>query len=325
MILLSYSISPGDSCWNLVSLGHIPDRAVLFAESASRTGGDAGVDLAVILEMSGRFQDALRCYDILLHSASDTLLAEWLTGRINGCRTLDTLVILRVIVTNRSETDARDITVEIPLPESHYPYQRIEIVAGCFSVYGEMLRHHISILPGGTSLRIPLVLEIKQEPYSFRPFTSETLNIDITLHDLAEIIRSVEAPEEVPENGSCLQVATLLKEKASLAGLELMVVGGLYRTVSDSLIFHAWNLHAGSNMPIDVLLFKADSLRGMGHCTTDLLPLWDYGFSGGHEASIVYPPQKACLSVSMDAVLTTRDSLNWILNLLPGFTSGSIR
>ena len=73
-IMLSYGYSPSDSSWNLVTLGNIPERAILFAELAAKDGGKSTVDLAVMLEMAGRFAEAERCYYLALNSSTDCLL-----------------------------------------------------------------------------------------------------------------------------------------------------------------------------------------------------------------------------------------------------------
>jgi len=320
--LLSQVISPADSCWKLVELGIIPDRAVLFAEAASREGGAGGMDLAVLLELSGRFEDAVRCYGIIGNTSNDSDLVRWIEGRESGCTVLDTLVILRAMVTNRSCTEARDITVEIPRPESHGPYQTLIVKAGILKPYGEVLRFHICSLDPGDTLILPVVLAIRQEPYSFRPFSEESLNLPISIEEMAEMARAVDVADCDSGRGPCLQAAESLRDLGMESGLDLRVVGGLFRDSSGDLLFHAWNHLEGSGFPIDALLFQQDSLRGIGHCTTDLIPLWDYDVTGGHEVSVFYPTQEAELSVSMDAVLSSSDDVMWILDICPFITSG---
>ena len=316
ILLLAYTYSPQDSSWNLVTLGSIPDRAILFAEIAAREGGRAGVDLAVLLEIAGRFPQAVRCYNLAANSASDPLLAEWLDTRISGARTLDTILILRAVISNESDIPATDITVEIPLPESHPPYQRIDCLASSFAQDGNLLKHHIFTLPGKTRIILPLVLHITQNPYTFRPFSNTYLNMDIPFEDLASLIRSLPAPAATDDQGPCLEMANMLRERSSEIGLDLQTVGGLVRIGTDSILFHAWNLVSINGLPIDALLFLTDSLRGIGHCPTDLIPLWNYDYTNGHEVSIFYRNQDAELRVSMEALFTSPESVMWILEII---------
>jgi hypothetical protein len=320
ILLLAYTYSPQDSSWNLVTLGSIPDRAILFAEIAARDGGRAGVDLAVLLEIAGRFPQAVRCYNLAANSASDPLLVEWLNTRISGTRTLDTLLILQAVISNDSDIPATDITVEIPLPESHPPYQRIDYLASSFAQDGNLLKHHIPTLPGKTQIILPLVLHITQNPYTFRPFSKTSPCMDIPFEDLTSLIRSLPVPATTDNQGPCLEVANMLRERSIEIGLDLQTVGGLVRIGTDSIMFHAWNLVSINGLPIDALLFLTDSLRGIGHCPTDLIPLWNYDYTDGHEVSIYYRNQDAKLSVSMEALFTSPESVMWILEIINRFS-----
>ena len=69
--------------------------------------------------------------------------------------------------------------------------------------------------------------------------------------------------------------------------------------------------------PVDALLFHADSLRGIGHYPTDIIPLWDFGPTDGHEVSIFYPQQEVLLAVSMKASYGDQRIIEVILELLP--------
>lgn len=322
ILLLSFTYSPQDSCWKLITLGNIPERAIFFAEIAAGEGGRAAVNLAFILEIAGRFPQAERYYRMVANSADDPLLAEWLSTRILGTQVLDTLLILKAVIRNESEIAATDILVEIPLPESHPPYQRIEQLASMFRQEGNILTHHITSLPGRTEISLPLVLHITQHPYTFRPFFS-LLNSNIALEDISSFIRSLPVPGMTRNPGPCLETAYLLKQESTGIELELQVVGGLLRTGSDSLLFHAWNLVSSNGMPIDAVLFQVDSLRGIGHCSTDMIPLWNYERTDGHEVSIYYPEQDAELRVAMKASFADPDRIMWILNLIPCFSVDS--
>lgn len=318
-ILLSYGYSPSDSSWNLVTLRNIPERAIFFAELAAKDGGRSTVDLATMLEMAGRFAEAERYYNLALNSSTDSLLSEWLENRISGSRTLDTLVILSTLVTNMSDEDAIDISVEIPLPVSHPPYQQIERLAGVFKADGNLMRCWIDLLPSRTTVVLPLILHIRQQPYSFRPLPLYYPDIygSVNLEDISSLIRTTRIPEIETGPGPCLEIAHLLQNSAKEAGLELQIIGGLFRTGSDSLLFHAWNLLPGTGIPIDVVLFQADSLRGVGHCPADVIPLWDFEHTDGHEVSIFYPQQNIQLDISMQASFADPNLITELLRLFP--------
>ena len=318
-ILLSFGYSPGDSSWNLVTLGNIPDRAILFAELAAKEGGRLAVDLAIMLELSGRFSEAEHIYSIALNSATDSLLTGWLDDRLKGNRPLDTLVILSTMISNVSETDAVDISIEIPLPESHPPYQLIEQLAGAFMADGNLMKHHITLLPSRTTIVLPLILHITQQPYSFRPLPAvyPTISGSVTLEDISSLIRTIPMPETEIGPGPCLETAYLLRDKAEEAGFELQIVGGLIRTGTNSLLFHAWNHLPETGIPIDAVLFNQDSLRGIGHCPTDFIPLWNFEYTNGHEVSIFYPQQNIQLDISMQASFADPDFVAGLLKLFP--------
>ncbi len=325
ILLLAYTYSPQDSCWNLVTLDSIPDRAILFAEIAARDGGRAAVDLAVVLEFAGRFPQAARCFNLAANSASDPLLVEWLETRIRGNNPLDTLLILKAVVSNDSDIPATDITVEIPLPESHPPYQRIDCLATSFVPDGNLLKHHISTLPGRTRIVLPIVLRITQTPYTFRPFSTISPGMEIEIGDIASLIRSLPISVITDNQGPCLEIADMLRERGEEIGLDLQIVGGLVRIGSDSLLFHAWNLVSINGLPIDALLFLTDSLRGIGHCPTDLIPLWNYEYTNGHEVSIYYRQDDVELSVSMEVSFTSTESVMWILEFIDRFSIMAIQ
>jgi len=318
-VLLSYAYSPGDSSWNLVVLDSIPDRAILFAELAAKDGGRSAVDLAVILELAGRFEEAGHYYNLTLNSADDADLSEWLCNRIAGSRALDTLVILSTVITNSSNTDAAEISVEIPLPESHMPYQQIEYLAGVFIADGNLMRCQLDLLPPETTIILPLILHIKQQPYTFRPLPSvyQGMHTSMSLDDISYLIRDVQIPEMDTGPGPCLEVAYMLRDRAAESGFELQIIGGLLRVGPDSLLFHAWNLLPESGMPIDAALFHADSLRGIGHCPTDVIPLWNFEQTDGHEVSVFYPQQDAQLTVSMQASYADQDMISRLLKFVP--------
>ena len=319
VILLSYGYSPGDSCRNLITLGDIPERSILFAELAAKDGGRSTVELADILEMAGRFSEAEHYYSIALNSAIDPLLREWLENRISGCTSLDTLIVLETVISNTSAVDVSDILIEIPLPESHPPYQRIEYTAGLFMAEENLMRCRIDLLPSRTTVVLPLILHITQQPYSFRPLqpSYQSMYGSISLEEISSLLRTIRIPVTETGPGPCLETAYHLKETAAQSGLEFQVTGGLLRSGADSLLFHAWNLVPGIGIPIDAVLFSVDSLRGIGHCPTDLIPLWNFEYTDGHEVSIFYPNRDVQLTVSMRASYGNPDIIEGLLNFFP--------
>jgi hypothetical protein len=318
-VLLAYAYSPGDSSWNLVTLGDIPERAILFAELAAKDGGRSTLDLATILEIAGRFAEAENCYSLAINSATDPLLSEWLENRISGTGALDTLVILSIVLRNMGDADAVDISVEIPLPESHLPYQSIERLAGVFSADEYLMVQHIDLLPAGASIVLPLILHITQQPYSFRPLPVlyPTLSGSVNLEEISSLIRAIPIPETETGPGPCLEIAYLLQDRAADAGFELQIIGGLLRAGTDDLLFHAWNLIPQTGIPIDAVLFQTDSLRGIGHCPTDIIPLWSYEYTDGHEVSVFYPQQNINLDVSIQASFADPVFVEGLLKLFP--------
>ena len=318
-VLLAFTYSPGDSSWNLVTLGDIPERAILFAELAAKDGGRSTLDLATMLEIAGRFTEAENCYSLALNSSTDPDLSEWLENRISGTRNLDTLVILSIVLSNMSEADAVDISIEIPLPESHPPYQSIERLAGVFIADGNLMVQHIDLLPAGAVIVLPLILHVAQQPYSFRPLPAyfPCIHGSVSLEDISSFLRAIQIPETQTGPGPCLTVAYLVEEEAAETGLHFQITGGLLRTGTDSLLFHAWNHLGGTGIPVDAVLFHTDSLRGIGHCPTDIIPLWNYEYTDGHEVSVYYPQQNINLDVSIHASFADPDFITGLLNIFP--------
>lgn len=320
-ILLAYGYSPSDSSWSMVSLREIPERALLFAELAARDGGTKVVDLGSMLELAGRFERAEAVYRVALNSAEDANVRDWLTERLMGTRPLDTLIILSARVTNESRGTAEAVRVEIPVPVPHPPYQQIEYSAGVFRTDGATLSCSLPELGPGRTVVLPLLIYLTQMPYTYRPLreTGEDGSGRIDLEVLAGIIRSMEIPHSEDGPGPCLELAFRLKEMAGAEEVGLTVTGGLLRTAEDRLLFHAWNHLIEGGMPMDVSLFHADSLRGIAHCPTDMIPLWDLESTGGHEVSVFFSRSDAELSVSMTAAFADPDIMNMMLGMFPLF------
>jgi len=310
LLLSLYSFSPADSCARMVTLEQIPEQAVLYAELASRQGGDGPLLFGRMLELAGRFEDAALVYQAALASASDPLTGQWLRDRIRGVLPLDTILVLRASVTNLGTTTARGLLLVMPEPGSHPPYQRIDLLGGAFRADSGLLLCRLDSLPGGRSAVMPVFLHIVQRPFSFRPLPDSAGGFP--LEALADVLRSVRIPDEYEGGGPCLSMSMEAMRTAAADGIGLDVVGGIVRR-GDSLVFHAWDvLREGiPGMPADPLLFKTDSLRAFGHCPTDVIPLWDMMATGGHELSILFPEQEADLSISLTAFFEPSFTNGW--------------
>ncbi len=313
--------SPADSCRALISMTEIPERALLFAEVAAREGGQALVDLALLLEVAGRFEEARVVYESAAGNVDDDpWLESWLAARALGTAPLDTLVLLRAIVANEGDGTVTDLQVEIPLPEPHPPYQELELVGGVFEVSGDVMLAPLDSVAPGEQASLPLLLRISQQPYTFRPIPRTYAGMD--LDALTEFVRMVPDPETVQGSGPCLYKAIFLRDLLEYEGIEVSVVGGLLRSADGSLVFHAWNL-SDANMPLDPVIFTVDSLRGIGHCPTDIIPLWDLMATGGNEISVFYPAdQDAQLSIGMTATFESVDLEEEVRSFLPTFLGG---
>jgi hypothetical protein len=105
----------------------------------------------------------------------------------------------------------------------------------------------------------------------------------------------------------------------SAEGLEtgLTVTGGLLVTGGDSLVFHAWNTLIGGSLPLDVSMFQSDSLRGIAHCPSDMIPLWDLDRTEGHEVSAFYVQPGADLQVGMTASFADPVFFDNLLDIFP--------
>jgi len=317
LLCLAFNYSPSDSCQALISIHRIPERAILFARLAARDGGGSSVELGRLLELSGDFRGAESVYSIAAGSAADDEMRRWLNTRSMGCRTLDTLLILSVRLSNPWDSEVTDIDVSVPLPVSHPPYQSLRYTAGMFRPEGPHLKATVDRIPPRTEIVLPIVLELRQEPVSFRPLP-ETLRGSggsITIRGMADLMNAISLPRDPSVPGPCLPAALALAEKVREAGLELSVTGGVVRVTEDSLQFHAWNILADPPIPMDVTLFQQDSLGGIGHCPSDIIPLWDLEAAGGNEVSVYYSSSQPAIDVSMEAALGDPELLNNVLDI----------
>jgi len=314
--------APSDSAWSLVTLREIPGRALLFAELAARDGGRAAVDHALLLEVAGRFEAAWNAYGIARGWSSDPALTEWLAERMLGTAPLDTVVILDVALRNDGSEAVDDVLVEIPLPLSHPPYQSLGILQWDFAEEDGLLRCRAGRVEAGTEVRLPVLLRIRQEPWTFRPIPDPPPGSPIGLDAIAGLLRDVSRETGATPGGPCLEASTELSERLGDAGVGVEITGGLLRVSADSLTFHAWNLLDVSGLPLDAVLFAVDSLRGIGHSSTDLIPLWDLGSTGGHEVSVSFSGDPEGVSLDMEAALADEAVLRSILGCVPLLPAG---
>jgi len=319
--MLLFTYEPADSAWSLVTLGSIPDRALLFAELAARDGGQAAIDFGLLTEAAGRFEEAGNYYTIARGSADDPLTADWLETRILGTAAVDTLILLTAVVSNNGPGAAGNLRVEVPLPIPHPPYQELDLFYCEFSTEESefTLVHTIDDLPAGSVIHLPLIVRIRQVPHTFRPLSEPLPGLQISLGQLISIVRSIPLPEESAGPGPCLEAAELLTDAASNTGLDLEITGGLLRSGSGELLFHAWNTVRASGMPMDRVLFSVDSLRGFAHAATDLIPLWDLGRADGHEVSIYFIGEALDLTVDMEASYVDMEFIRAVLSVIPTF------
>jgi hypothetical protein len=317
LVLMTFTLSPADSCWKMVTVEQIPERAILFARLAARDGGSHSVDLGTLLELAGRFREAAGIYEIAICTAEDPLMSEWLTGRLLGCEPLDTTIVLAAILTNQTSGPVENIRVEIPLPESHPPYQHVSLTGGVFQRNGDRMQCVLPVLPAGTSVSLPVFLHLEQEPYTYRPLQSDQFDA-LELDSLMSIMFSLVPQEDSGGNGPCLGLASDLRDSLEKRGLSVTVTGGLVRVPGDSLLFHAWNHMESSGIPLDASLFHADSMRSIAHCPTDMIPLWNLDSVDGHEVSAYYRQPEAELQVSMRAFFADEELLDVIRSTIPG-------
>jgi hypothetical protein len=297
--LTAFDFSPRDSCWSLVTLAEIPERALLFAEMAAGENGQGMLDMGRLLEAAGRFVEAASYYRALTAPGSDPDLVRWLSDRRNGSMPLDTALVFETTLTNRGERTVNDLTMIIPEPVSHPPYQEIAVTGGDFSRESGLMSLHIDSLAGGETLRARLEIHVTQEPYTFRPIPDSIGGT--SLETLSSILSGIPVPEEYTGSGPCFDMSLTMMEMSRQAGLEMGVTGGLVRR-GDSLVFHAWNvLEEGvAGMPLDPLFWKTDTLMAVGHCPTDVIPLWDLLSTDGSELVVLYPSQVADLAIGME-------------------------
>jgi hypothetical protein len=306
-LLLLFDLSPADSCARALTLADIPPEAILYAELAAREGGEGALLLGRLLELSGSFESAGGYYRIALTGAVAPGTADWLEDRILGCTPIDTLMVLRATIRNTGSETAGDLTLVMPRPQPHPPFQQIDILGGAFSVDSTVLVCRIDSLAPGESRQYPVFLHIVQRPGTFRPIRMPDGLPSVA--ELGELLRSIEVPSNWTGRGPCLDMAESFRELAEARGIDASVTGGIVRR-GDSLIFHAWNtLESGiPGLPLDPLLFRTDSLRAVGHCPVDVIPLWS--LERGYELSVIFPSYQSGIEIELEAMFSPLDPVS---------------
>lgn len=324
LLALSTVFSPSDSTWGLVALSSVSDRALLFAELAAREGGQSTVDYGLLLETAGRFPQAQVAYSVARGWSTDPDLTVWLTARICGTAELDTLIVLTVVLRNPGPGRVEDVVVEVPRPLPHPPFQQLGLFQWRFMDEDGSLICRLDGIDPDSTVNIPLILHLRQVPHTFRPIEDLLADDGISLRQVVQAIRSIPVVESPGSGGPCLRAAMDLAAMLHTMGSEAEVTGGLLRPSPDSLVFHAWNTLSGSGLPMDAVLFAVDSLRGIGHLPTDMIPLWDLGATGGHEVSVYFTGSPEGLEVGMNADFLDMALLTGVLAAvpLPIFRSG---
>jgi len=295
--LLLFPGSPADSARALISIRSVPVRALLFAEQAARLEGSAVLELAWLLELAGRFTDASRVYSLASANA-DRNSSTWLTDRLRGVGVLDTTLVLRATLLNTGAETARNVVLMIPRPFSHMPYQHLSILESDFGGDGLVLTCLVDSLRPGERVEKTMRMRVFQRPHTFRP-------IDGILEEsiLRELVRGArEATGERSDPGPCLEMSMELVALASEMGISMHVAGGVVHR-GDSLVFHAWAVLDTiiPGLPIDPLLMKTDSMMAVGHCPSDMIPLWNLDYTDGCELSALYSGRNSSLKMDMRA------------------------
>lgn len=302
LALLLAQYCPSDSARALLSIREIPLRALLFAEQGARADGAEVVEFARLLELAGRFTDAARVYSLAVAQTSPAT-PGWLTDRLRGVSTLDTVLVLEACLRNRGGTTVRNVVLMVPRPTSHEPYQTIRMIESDFSGGGPVLTCVVDSLAPGARVFKTIRLGIHQQPHTFRPI--HAVLEDETITALMEIARRVEGTRADP--GPCLEMSRELAEHVRENIVPIHVTGGvMFR--GDSLVFHAWTVLDSviPGLPIDPLLMRTDSMMAVGHCPSDMIPLWNLDYTDGCELSALYSGISSNLEMNMRAYFAGR-------------------
>ncbi len=300
VLLVPYS--PADSARALVTMREVPLRALLFAEQASRIDGAGVLELGRLLELAGRFDDAGRVYALAAGGAVAST-SGWLADRLRGVSVLDTTLVLEASLTNLGDTIVRNVVLMVPRPFAHEPYQTMRILSNDFSGGGPVLTCLVASLAPGETAVMNIRMELRQRPHTFRPIR-EALS-DSILNEILGMARRVEGTRSAP--GPCLEMSLALARQVAGNGIPIHVAGGLVQR-GDSLVFHAWTVLDSivPGLPVDPLLLRTDSLMAVGHCPSDMIPLWNLDYTDGCELSALYTGLDSNLEMSMRAYFTER-------------------
>ncbi len=301
-VLLLVPYCPSDSARTLLTIREVPLRALLFAEQGARSDGAEVVEFARLLELAGRFTDAARVYSLAVAQTGPST-PGWLSDRLRGVSTLDTTLVLEACLRNRGTTMVRNVVLMVPRPASHEPYQTICVLESDFSGGGPVLTCVVDSLAPGARVFKTIRLGVHQEPHTFRPI--HAVLGDDTLKALMEIARRVEGTRAAP--GPCLEMSRELAEQARESIVPIHVAGGvMFR--GDSLVFHAWTVLDSlvPGLPIDPLLMRTDSMMAVGHCPSDMIPLWNLDYTDGCELSALYSGISSNLEMNMRAYFSER-------------------
>ncbi len=298
LTLIGLSVSPADSARAMISMRGIPEAAVLYAQMAAAEEGAWLVEYGRILEASGEFSRAARIYGLALGNSTSEETGRWLLNRIQGCSTLDTTLTLTVTITNSGSMTARDIQVIIPMPVSHLPYQELALLQNDFSISSGVLYADIPCIPSGSSEDLTITMRLFQEPMTMRPISPVVS--DETLEWLSGTLRNLSIPDVLP--GPCVPMSREMSRLAEEIDIGLSVTGGVILD-RDSCVFHAWNVMENTGIRIDPVLFGSDSLLGLAHNPSDVIPLWNLDSTDGCELTILYGNPDFILTGNMTAIL----------------------
>ncbi len=283
LAILGFTISPADSARELISIRHIPDGAIHYAQLAAAEHGSWVLEFGRLLESAGRFSDAYRIYGIALGNSSSQETSDWLINRRQGVSPLDTTLVITTSIANTGNIPAWCVQVIIPLPVPHPPFQDLTILESDFTPSGNLMVADIPLIPPGHTVNLSIAVNICQQPISMRPIP-ESLS-DETLNWISQTLRSMPIPPALP--GPCVPMSEEMARLAEEHGLAMKLEGGLILDRT-GFIFHAWNILQDPCIRIDPLLFKSDSLLSIAHNPTDVIPLWDLGVTDGYELNLLY-------------------------------------
>ena len=288
LAVLAMGFSPRDSCLAELRVDEISAQAIAFCRLAATDDPESSIRLGELLELSGRFAEAVTQYSLLAATADELELAAWLVDRARGSAPMDTLVSIEATLINTGGSALENVVAVLPAPCSHPPYQELLMIGGSFSREGRFLVLRKDRLAAGDTLFARIVLRVRQQPWSFRPLP---LPEELPWREMMSRVSLLPSPPDsaLMGTGPCLDLAMNARREGGDMNLEIGVVGGIL-VRGDTLLFHAWNTigHGGLDIPFDSSLLPDDSIRAIGHASSDLIPLWDLLSTDGHELSVYF-------------------------------------